>query len=627
MHATLAHRGPNGEGFLVLDENLRAARGEALPPLFDAASARAALAFRWLIVQDPSPAAAQPMCSADGSIWLLFNGEIYNFPELRRELEPEGRQFATHGDTEVLLAAYERWGVDCFRHFRGMWAVLIVDLRRRVLVGSRDRFGIKPLFYRVENGRVLIASEAKAVIAAAAEVRIRQSFLYQYLNGERLDITEGTFYDGVYSVPAASRFEVPLDGPAPAALSFDTWWQLDWKPRPQIGYEEASGELERRLRDAIAVHLRACVKVGSFLSGGLDSAVITALMRNGSAPRDTYSLVFDEQRWAAFDESKYVDDFVASTGVPNFRTTFDAQWMRDNIRAVTWAQEEPLVASTLLAQWRVFELARARGATVVLDGQGSDEIFGGYARHELVVWRERLRQGRLPSFLRESRLIASSFGISAPALLYRHLVRTAGGSLVRRFRLPFLRYDWIDERFFISKRGDDREQRAARAHEVARWPSALDREMVRDLRFFALRPLLLFSDRSGMAHSVEARLPFLDHELVEFAMQLPPHFKVGFGRRKRILRDVARPYVPASIVDRTDKMGFVTPEAVWLRESLREDLREITSSPAVVRQPFLRLAAVKRFIDDFLERRHNDYRGVWRLYALKHWLEVYDLGA
>jgi asparagine synthase (glutamine-hydrolysing) len=627
MHASIAHRGINGEGFVVADETMRAQHGEMLSPLLVAGGTpRAGLGFRWLIIQDPDRLAGQPMRSPDGSVWIVFNGEIYNFIELRQELEREGFHFQTHVDTEVILAAYQRWGFRCFDRFNGMWAMLLLDLKRRTLIGCRDRFGIKPFFYKVEADRILFASEIKAIIAGGGQPDVHRPALYAYLHGKRVDMTEETYYRDIFTVPAATRFEVPLDGPHPGALRFEPWWSLDGvrsAPRPRIDYIEGQRELEARLQRAIQLNMRAHVKVGSFISGGLDSSLITSMMRsnNGSGNHDTFSVVFDRERWARFDESQYVDDFIRQSGATNYRVTFDPAWIKENIRALTWTQEEPLMASTLFAQSRAFALAHEQGTRVVLDGLGSDEILGGYPRHEFAVWRDRLAAGRLAPFLRESRVLSRRDGVSMPALFYQNLLRPAGGAVVRRFGLPYRRYDWIEEGYFAHERRAFAEQRRTRNREIAGWPTRLDREIVRDLRFHGLRPLLLYGDRAGMAHSIEARLPFLDHELVEFSLQLPDDFKAGFGQRKRILRDVARKYLPSSIVDRVDKMGFVTPEPVWLRESFSDELNDVADRAGTV--PFLRAPQVKRFLSDFAAGRHNDFRAVWRLYALRHWMEVF----
>lgn len=629
MHAQIPHRGRNGEGFLVVDRQMKSWRGEALAPLVDRAQGpRVGFGFRWLAIQDLDPAAAQPMSADDGQLWIIFNGEIYNFIELREELERQGVAFRTQTDSEVVLAAYRQWGPDCLNRFEGMWAMLIVDLRRRRLFGSRDRFGIKPLFYRLEPDRVLFASELKELIAISG-AQINEDLLYPYLHGHRGNLTDETFYRGLFAVPSASRFEIDLDGPAPPALPFENWWNLgrfSGMPRHKLGYADAAAELESILRNSVKLHIRAKVKVGSFLSGGLDSTLVTALIRDCSPePHDSYTTVFDRSRYAEFDESNYVDDFVRHSSVMNFRATFDPEWIRQTIRHLTWIQEEPLIATTMFAQYRAFQTAREHGATVVLDGQGSDEIFGGYPQHEFTVWRERIMRGHVRDFTRESRILADHYRTSFPRMLYYQMARPAAGALVRRFRLRYARYPWIKEAFFKATRQKSKEDERIRRREINSFSSHLDRLMYSDIRYTSLPHLFNFSDRSAMAHSIEARLPYLDHRVVEFAMQLPPDFKAGYGRRKRILREVARRYLPASIVDRKDKMGFVTPESQWLRNGLHDDVLASLETPSMRALPFLDIDKAKEFTRAYVAGRHPDFRAVWRLHALRHWVEAFSL--
>jgi asparagine synthase (glutamine-hydrolysing) len=626
MHGCIAHRGPNGEAFLFVDEKMGVRRGESLPAVADAAhGARLALAFRWLAVQDCDRAALQPISNADGSVWIAFNGEIYNFVELRRELEASGYTFRTHVDTEVILAAYDRWGSGCLEKFEGMWAIVIADLRRRRLFGSRDRFGMKPLVYAIDGTRILFASEIKQLVAALGRAQVHEPHLYDYLHGHREHLNDDTFYRGIRLVPAASCFELDLDAAAPS-LQFQTWWdlsRLSSTPRLRLTEEEAAHELDALLRTAVTRHIRADVKVGSFASGGLDSTLLSAIVRDVAPERrETYSIVFDRGRYARFDESPFIDDFIRHSNLPNFRTTFDAAWLREQMGSLTRIQDEPLIASTLFAQYRAFELAKEHDAVVVLDGQGADEVFGGYGAHEVTVWQERLLRGQLVDFARESRILARNYRAPLARMAYANLARPLAAAAARTLGAGYSRYNWLDERFFRSHRRAAPPEERERRREIARWRSRLDRQCYAEIRYTSLPQLFLFSDRSAMAHSIEARLPFVDHRLVEFAMTLPAAMKTGFGVRKRLLRRVARRYLPDSIVDRPDKMGFMTPEPIWLREELRHDVLAAGDSQALARLPFLRIENVRRFLRGYMDGRHNDFRAVWRIWALKTWVDV-----
>lgn len=626
MHAAIPHRGPDGEGFALFDAALQPHRLKAAGA--DEMAARGAFAFRWLHVQDPSPAAAQPMSSRDGRKWLVFNGEIYNELELRDELGRAGVTFRSRSDAEVILAAYEMWGTACFARFIGMWSLLLADLDRRALIGSRDRFGIRPFFYARLSDRIVFASEIKQIVPLLSRRRINDHYLHTFLRqGTVNHYDQETFFADVHTVPPATHFTLEFDHPR-REIDFVRYWDV-----PQAGplpdTEESLRELERRLCQSVAFTLRTPATTASFLSGGLDSSLLTALMREVE-PRsrnfETYSLVFDRKRYAAFDESPYIDDFVARHGVRNLSTTFDAAWMRDHIADVTRTQEEPLVASALMAQWRLCQLAGERGARVVLDGQGADEIFAGYPHHEWMAWHDRLSAFDVSAF-REAGILASKYHLSVSRLLLQKLLAPAAKAVIDRFGFERRRYPFIDDSYFKTCDAYQRSRRVDRA--IARSDtgatSSLGRLVVHDVRSFGLRPILLHGDRAGMAHSIETRVPYLDHRVVEMALMLPPGLKVGFGERKRALRSIAKSRLPDSILARTDKMGFVTPEPLWLRGELREDMRATGTDARLAALRQINAGAVSDFISGFLSGQHDDSRAVWRLWALARWAEVFDM--
>ncbi len=625
MHAQIPHRGMDGEGFVAIDAAMNVRARHSLETL-DMTGARVALAFRWLIIQDDDPHAAQPMRSEDGRLWIVFNGEIYNFVELREELSRHGFAFHTGTDTEVILAAYQRWGTECLSRFDGMWAMVIVDREKRKAIVSRDRFGIKPLFRSIRGEAIRFASEIKQLVAVDRP-GINESILYEYLHAHRGAFTDETYFRGIEAFPSASVLELDLTSSSRPPVTPKVWWDLGHlatAPK-KASREDAKRELEHLLRESVRVHTRASVKLGTFISGGLDSTTITELVRQSSPQKhDSFTIVFDRTRYAEFDESNYVDDYVKQSGVTNHRATIDAQWIRDNLPRVSWMQDEPLMASTIFAQHRAFQLAREHGTTVVLDGQGSDEVFGGYPHHEFSVWRDHLTRGELRAFAQESKILSANYQMSIPAMYYR-LARSVAGHAVRRFRLRYGRYEWLDDGYFRPFRHEAPPIERARRREALAWKSHLDQTSYEDIRYTGLPPLFLYSDRNGMAHSVEARLPYVDHRVVEFAMQLPAEMKAGSGVRKRLLRELARDHLPASITGRTDKMGFVTPESLWLRTDLHDAVLEAVDSPVMARLPFLRPEKARAFVMAYRDGKHRDFRAVWRLLALRHWIEAFQL--
>jgi asparagine synthase (glutamine-hydrolysing) len=614
MHGPIRHRGPDGEGFLFAfpDGTVREA-----PTAPDVAGPRpvVGMAFRRLKILDLSDAASQPLGSEDRTRWVVFNGEIYNYRELRAELAGLGHRFRSSGDTEALLAAYEQWGTGAFDRLDGMWAAVVLDLRRRVLVASRDRFGIKPLHVSLQGSALLLSSEIKQILAATREppaVNVRM--VENYLRGVRSPILDDTYFEGIGSVPPATWFEMPLDE-RPAAPRFRKYWDLaDACRTAPRDYGEAREELRAILTRAVASHRVADVRVGSLLSGGLDSAVLTALLtgaaraEGGTPP--SFSFGFREAA-PRFCELRYVDAMVRDMRLLNFETTFDSKWVGAHAGRVVRALEEPPLGMPALAQYRVFELCRSHDCTVVLDGEGADEILAGYPYHQRLLLADRLRRRRFLDFSRELSAIARRESRGRAAVLAEYFV----APLARR-AAP--RNGWLSPRTVPAVP-------PAAEMDAGPDPSLVNRRLFRDLRWGNAKLVLAYTDKVAMAHSVEARVPYFDRALVEFAFSLPDEFKVGRGDRKRILRDVAREAVPREITERADRMGFGTPDGGLLRGEMWPAVRGAILDPRALAGGWFEPAGVRRFLEGFEKEEHGNARAVWRLFALALWRQEFGV--
>jgi asparagine synthase (glutamine-hydrolysing) len=616
MHAVIRHRGPDGEGFLLLDAKNAVTRADSAAALHAGAAPRLGFAFRRLKICDLSQAATQPMGSVDGRTWICFNGEIYNFRELRSELAAKGYVFRSNGDTEVALAAFEEWGEHCFARLEGMWAIVILDLRANRLVVSRDRFGIKPLLWTIDDdGALLFASEIKQILAASRgrTWRANRALVAMFLRGQRYPTTEETFFSGVRSVPPASWSAIDLA--APAAPCFQPYWRLaDFTADlSSLSYADATDRVEHLLSSAVASHRQADVKVGALLSGGLDSATLVALAHQGGKPKlPTYSLGYRDAA-PRFCEMRYVDAMVRRDGIENHETTLDAAWIIANTDRILWALEEPPLAMPAFAQFRAFELCAQHGATVVLDGQGSDEITGGYQYHQRGLMKDRLLHGRVLAMLAELRAIACRDGQSA----------------VRRFADDFIRpylhrprpMPWVTDGGVHA----DAAGFAFAAHDYGHDRSLVNRMLYFDVRWGNVKIVLGYCDRNAMAHSVEARVPYFDRAFVELLFSLPDTYKVGSGDRKRVLRDLARRYLPAEITERGDRMGFGTPDEDMIRSPMRDLVIEAVNDPAFRAAQWVDAPEAARFLADFYAGTHGDYRAVWRLFVLSRWARRFSV--
>jgi asparagine synthase (glutamine-hydrolysing) len=615
MHAPIRHRGPDEESFLLVGEDWRVTAGVANDD-----AARAGLAFRRLRVIDLSDDAAQPMRSTAREAWICFNGEIYNFRSLRDELR-DRYDFRSQSDTEVILAAYEKWGVDCFEHLEGMWAIVIVDLSRRRVILSRDRFGIKPLYWWKREGRLLVASEIKQILAAIDErPRPNEPEIAAFLRGNRVPTLNETFFRDIQPFPPASTMVIPLDGsPSPDAPR--TFWSLnalDTFDVRERDYPQWVDRFERVLGEAVQSHNVADVNVGYLLSGGLDSSTLTAMMArdarsHGRKPAPAFSFGFRE-RAADVCELHHVDSVAQKLGVDVHETSLDGAWISQNAGKVMRALEEPALGIAALAQYRVFQLSAAHGMTVVIDGEASDEVLGGYPSYQVNLLRDHLGRGRLIAFARAVREMARYEDRSSLAVL---------SDLGRRFRSrPRRRGSWLDPAY-----GQNAEREMAKRAALA--DARADRSRVwrllyRDVTWGNVKIVLGYTDRVSMAHSIEARVPFLDRAVVETAFALPDEFKVGNGQRKRILRDVARRYLPASVTERKDRMGFGVPHAMLMREmgaDLPDRVRSVSAFPAFAG------GAVEALLARLPENDPASMAMLWRVYSLARWLEEFDVAA
>lgn len=600
MHAEIAHRGPDGEGFLSWNRGEKACRTVTAERLGDA---EVQFGFRWLAIQDLEVRASQPLISFDGRYVLVYNGEIYNFVELRRELEREGQRFRTLSDTEVLMAAWQRWGTAALGKFEGMWAFLILDTFENILWGSRDRIGIKPLFWAREGDRLLFASEIKQLCAARKGTPQPDStHAWEFLNGRRARRGHGTSIEGVQSVPSGTFFRVDLRGRI-ATPQFVRWWTLDARsPTTRTSDQEHTDEIRSLLVDSVRAKRRSRVSQGALISGGLDSSLLAAFASSEGAAVTGVSLITPDRPEA--DESRWIDDVSRKFGIRSHRVRIDSGWVSDNLDRVTAIQDEPLIASTLLAQNKVLTRARELGLTVMMDGQGADEVFGGYFFHQFAAWRERLSRFEPAAFTSDLSVMSDEFSLSRARLVVRHLIRPSAVRLLAGAAAGVTRYSWLTME--------------SRPRETMELIEPLREQLKGDVLTRLLPPLLLYSDRNGMASSVEVRLPFLDHRLIERAMRLPDHLLVTPGKRKVVLRRIAEGLLPDSVTSRTDTMGFVTPEQEWLRGPLRKRVRDELEA-AHLNQWVDRRKALS-WIDRFNERGHSDFRSVWRLMSFAIWL-------
>ncbi|HXF96800.1 MAG TPA: asparagine synthase (glutamine-hydrolyzing) [Gemmatimonadales bacterium] len=551
MARSVAHRGPDDSG-LYLDECV-------------------GFGFRRLAILDLSPTGHQPMASDDGQLVIVFNGEIYNYVELREELRRAGYRFRSTGDTEVLLTAYRHWGPDCLHRLNGMWAFVIHDRRRGVLFGARDRFGVKPLYVHRARASWLLASEIKAILASGLyQPAVNWTVGADFLVHGKLDETPATFFAGIEQIPAGSAFELRVDG----TWRRWTYWSLaDIAPEPVPGVERQVAEL---LEDAVRIRLRSDVPVGVCLSGGLDStSIICAMARH--RPAQLVAFCYHE---AAFDERPFIRDTLAETGAELRRIPLDPEAMWRSLTEVLRFQDEPIHSGAPIAGFHLMKLAAANGVKVVLNGQGADETFAGYAGYFRDYWHTLLGAGQGARAWREIRAYAAGQGGNAGRLFLTALARLCHRRLRRlppyrqlagpgRSRHPS-RASWFTPALMehVSPNGAGDED------------PDLNTVLRRSVERSPLPHYLRMEDRNSMAHGVEVRLPFLDYRLVTLAFRVPADRKMRGAWNKALLRESLRGRIPESVRTRVEKMGFPTSLHTWVTGALAEPLRDVLTSRA-----------------------------------------------
>lgn len=556
------------------------------------------LGHRRLCILDLSPAAAQPLHYADRYV-LIHNGELYNYLELRAQLQAQGYSFITASDTEVIAAAYAAWGAACLQRFDGAFAFALWDRQEEILFAARDRFGEKPFFFHFGSGTLRFASELKALWTLGVPRTINRRMVYNFL---AIDYTSNpfdpqeTFFEEVHKLPPASflRFDARS-----GELSLEKYWQLYIDEQPSMTEDTAIAHLQEVLGRSVSLRLRSDVPVGLSLSGGLDSSALAALCQRsgaGAYAATAFTAAFEDYEKDEWPQAALV---AQQLQLKHLRVPVAADEVTNLMAQVMRAQEEPVLSASALAQFAVYREAKRQGITVLLDGQGADEVLGGYHKYYRWYWQQLYRQRRLASSgeWKAARAlgVTEPFGVAqrmaalfpdlAAALWQRRRQQQAA-------RLPHLHPDLTGP------------HKRDLYHALPLQPD-LNGALFFNTTVYGLEELLRLADRNSMAHGTEVRLPFLDHKLVELLFTFPASFKIRQGWTKWVLRQAVKDWLPEPIVWRRDKVGFEPPQQAWMQrpdvqeaiqEARRTLVREQVLNPDVLKQkvkPHTAHAAVK----------------------------------
>lgn len=620
MSGAMEHRGPDDAGWLQWSPNNAPRPTRSVHEV----SAQVGFCHQRLAIIDLSEGGWQPMCTADGRYALVFNGEIYNYIELRVELEQRGHTFVSESDTEVLLEAFAEWGPAVASRLVGMFAFAVLDTVTRTLTLVRDPFGIKPLHYATWPGGLGFASEIKSLLhLPGVSRRASAQALLDYLDQGAVGHSSQTMFDDVKSLPPGSFGTLTLD--RPDRLVLERYWSPPENDTLEISFDEASAQVRDLFLNNLSLHLRSDVPVGTALSGGVDSSAIIAGLRVvGGTQTDirAFSYIADDP---SLSEEKWIDLAVGAAEARVVKITPNETELLTDLDYLIRCQEEPFGSTSIYAQHRVFRAAAEHGVKVMLDGQGADEMLAGYHPYISVRIASLLRRGdlltaqrlafagaQLPGQQSAPRLLAKAGASLLPPGVFQHIRQSAHASRSGANR-------WIDHAWFASHGGIERPVSPASTslHEVLR----------RDITSSSLPALLRYEDRNSMAFSVESRVPFLTTSLVDFVLRLPASYLLGAdGTTKTVFRSAMRGIVPDGILDRRDKIGFATPERQWLGglSSWVDSTLDKADRDCL---PGLRLEIVKAEWAGICAGQRPFGWHVWRWLNLVRWMELFQVQA
>ena len=587
MADRIIHRGPDSDGYFIGGDN-------------DQNSV--AFGFRRLSIIDLA-GGSQPMYSEDGTVVIVFNGEIYNFMELRDELIAKGYVFRTRCDTETILHGYEEWGIEVTDRLRGMFAFAVWDSKTNTLSGARDPFGIKPFYYTfTDRGSMIFGSEIKSFLEHPEfRPRVNENALRPYLTFQYSSMEE-TFFKGVYKLPPATRFTF-RDG----RMEKTRYWDVDFTKKTSLSYEEAAEQIDRRVHESVNAHRISDVKVGSFLSGGVDSSYITAVLM----PNDTFSVGFNFEK---FDETSEAKELSERLGVANYLKHITADECFDAFSTIQYHMDEPQSNPSSVPLYFLAKLAREH-VTVVLSGEGADEIYAGYEWYDLDPAMQKYR--KLPGFIRRG---AANFA-SHRSYFKGHDFLIKGAGIPEMWFIGQALVFPEDEAISVLrdkyKKGPAVGDITGPIYEKTKGLSELEKKQYLDINLWLPGDILLKADKMSMAHSLELRVPYLDKEVMAEAQQLPAKYKIDGHDTKAVLRTAANKTLPDAWAHRPKK-GFPVPIRQWFMEDKYYNIaKEAFSSDAAAE--YFDQTALMKLLDDHKSGAVRNQRKIWTAYTFLTW--------
>lgn len=601
------HRGPDGDGHIFYD---------TLSKKPGLKTSNLALGHRRLKIIDLSRSGDQPMSNEDNTVWIVYNGEIYNYLELKEELRQKGHIYKSTSDTEVILHAYEEYGEECVKRFNGMWSFCIYDTRKNILFCSRDRMGEKPFFYYHDEDTFIFSSEIKSIFASKiikASPNYKAVYSYLIRNLGYTAYTGETFFKDIFQLKAGHSLVIPLDT---GSLSIKKYWSFPLNNELRGTDHELIAMFRDIFMDAVKLRLRSDVPVSSYLSGGLDSSSVASFASSilGKGSLTTFSSCFDNPQ---YDEREYINKVIDHWNLKSHFIFPRAENFLNELPSLIWHQEEPFLHLNVYSQWEIMKAVKAKGFKVILNGHGGDEALAGYPKDFAFYFADFLKKGNILGYLKELKGYDGTTlnypGSSAAADSFKILLSgVIPGSLKRYVKRNSYLNRMLDPGFISENNA---------SFQIKECPkSFLQKSSFMGFTIYPVPEWVKYEDRTSSAHSVESRSPFLDYRVLELSSSLPNRLKIKSGINKYILREAAKGILIDDVRNRRDKKGFPTPSAEWFTNGMRDYVNGIINSDSFKKRGVFNINEVRKHFEYHCAGRVDYKFEIWSWINLELWM-------
>ena len=624
MGKLIHHRGPDDEGYLLVntDENIiKHCHAEdtiieyktKLPYVLEDFNANLGIGFRRLSIIDLSPAGHQPLTDVKNKCWIAFNGEIYNYIEIKNELINLGYSFSSETDTEVIINAYLEWGNDCVTRFNGMFAITLWDIEKQILFCARDRMGVKPFYYHFDGKQFVWASELKQFVKSGViEPKVNYANIHNYLMMSRLNVDKNTFFEGIVELAPAHTLVISKKG-----IEIKRYWDID-ETKKQYGLSDAdyAKGFEEIFADSVRLRLRSDVPLGIALSGGLDSSSIACIAgRFIQNPIKTFSVYYEDDK--KFDEREYIHEVLKVGNFDPVYFTANQNVSFEELTRFFYYQDEPCMSASPFSAYKNNENIRKAGIIVALNGQGGDELLAGYHTYFKYYYLDLLKNLKLHKLYTEFNLYQKEFKMSNADILKLFSKIGLRVFLSDKFLKQYEYKEIANNRFYSNQLTTHKQP----VELIQKYKEELSNNLYQTLVNTSIPHLLHWEDRNSMAHSIESRVPFLDYRLAEWVFSIPTEQKLKGAETKYVLRNAMKNILPEKVRTRMDKVGFATPTDLWTSKILKNEINEVFSSTQFKQRGIFNASQ----IEAAYHKSPSNFKPneIWRILSMEMWFRIF----